>query len=37
LMEAATSAWRAVCLTARLVQSVCACSYLPAAKRQELL
>jgi transposase len=37
LMDAATTAWRAVCLTASLIQSICACGYLPAAKRQELL
>jgi transposase len=36
LLDAATTAWRAVCLTAALVRSICACSYLPDT-RQELV
>lgn len=37
LLDAATTAWRAVCLTASLVRSICACGYLPAVTRQELI
>ena len=37
LLDAATTAWRAVCLTASLVQSVCACDYLTADTRRELI
>jgi hypothetical protein len=39
LLDAATTAWRAVCLTADLVRSICACGYLgqPVAMRQELV
>ena len=36
LLDAATTAWRAACLTAGLVRSICACSYLPATRQESL-